>query len=594
MVGYVRSVVSAWLLLDYHCLAYLIDCNTQNCHDTVINCPPHGPCSISCSSAQSCTQSIINCPQNGDCSIYCDGEYSCQSTVINATTSIAGDFNLLCEQSTTVCTNMSIYGSTSNANHGAFNVLCNGESNACSHSQINCGKSSNCLISCNAVASCQYAIIHSPDQKNVLTHCNGDHSCIGTMYDASNALTLSVTGCSHDDSCSDVSLYCPPHTNGVKHCFITGHTTREWSIYAVNGWQDINNLNLYHKGTMFCGHHYNASCHVTSNEWLCTNSTTTNDCGLTRFIPTFDGTLDMNLGASEQITIMAVMHSPFGNRLLFGIVVVAVVFMIGTCCYCRKPAHNKTDKLSKKEWERLSSEPIPQVMSDDDATITVIRQITEENIKEIEGDSYTTNTVLMHSKRFNSMHVECQSLDDGTLDLNTFHLGAMTPMELNPIHPHKNTRHARKAPIMKPYSSPTVSLCILEEQNNDEKDDTQTNMMQESSALSIVYSSEDEAMNGGESLPSQSLVNTLNIVSRIRANGHAMYHHRKATPTVESIECKYVRTQLEDSETDVSSESLVGSTDERDATPTVQTATSVYVGTGSFGHSFIDPAPSAC
>eukprot|EP01084_Bolivina_argentea_P272144 463265_1 len=279
-----RMTVIVWFVLNHYqdCIADTIDCASQPCQNTIIDCLPHQDCFVSCDDEQSCIASVINCPVSGDCSIECSGDQACQDMIINATSS-NGNFNLVCEHSTDHCKGIKVYGSTLKTNTGTFTVTCNGDLRACVNSHIHCPITGHCSISCNADTSCRSSQISGPSiQGDLSIACNGERSCFDAIFNGKTSSTLDITGCTASESCSDLTIYCPPNTNGDKHCFMEGNNNLNRDanggtiIYAIHGFDDIQitysgTFDASHGGQMFCGNHYDLLCDIKSDDWSCTN-----------------------------------------------------------------------------------------------------------------------------------------------------------------------------------------------------------------------------------------------------------------------------------------------------------------------------------
>ncbi len=207
---------------DVYTMADIIDCKLSECHNTIINCLPGEDCFIECTETQSCSGSFINCPLFGDCSIECTGPHSCKYTTINATLS-NGNFNLYCEHSTDHCKRIKIYASVLDTNiNNNFNVSCSGPLKSCTNSEIHCPMDGNCFVSCNADTSCKWSQIIGPNNGNLTKNCNGSHSCSESIFNGVQSTNIDIIGCNNPQSCYDLSLYCPPNTNGHKHCHFAG------------------------------------------------------------------------------------------------------------------------------------------------------------------------------------------------------------------------------------------------------------------------------------------------------------------------------------------------------------------------------------
>eukprot|EP01083_Nonionella_stella_P007129 20590_1 len=266
------AIFSSFFLHDV-CMAHTFQCTSEQCQNTIINCLPHEDCMVSCADTESCLGSVINCPLNGNCTVFCLGDQSCQDTIIDATSS-NGHFNLLCDESTDQCKGIKIYGSTLDTNTGTFTVTCNGNLRACVHSEIHCHRAGNCKISCNGDTSCRWSQITGPSMNGRLNvDCDGKRACFDAILDGRLSSSLDIGGCSAFESCSDVTLYCPPNTNGYKRCFMPDHSGST-TIYAIHGFDDIDiddssRGTSHHDAKMFCGDHYDTSCDIATHTWTC-------------------------------------------------------------------------------------------------------------------------------------------------------------------------------------------------------------------------------------------------------------------------------------------------------------------------------------
>ena len=211
-------------IFNHYSNANTITCTSleDNCHHTQINCSPNEDCHLTCDGNQACLESTINCPINGDCNILCRGGQSCRYSVINATNA-NGNFNLTCMDSTDHCRDMKIYGSTvQTMNNYDFNVRCNGKYRACADSEIDCPLYGDCNIKCETDTSCRWTDIEGPSEGDLNVECNGPKSCFDAIIDGKDAWNLDIYGCMQTQSCLDLTIYCPPHSNGTTNCFIQG------------------------------------------------------------------------------------------------------------------------------------------------------------------------------------------------------------------------------------------------------------------------------------------------------------------------------------------------------------------------------------
>jgi len=119
------------------------------------------------------------------------------------------------------------------------------------------------------------SIITGPINGELNVYCNGQMSCFDVVFDAAESNKVSITGCKENESCLDISLYCPPNSNRIKNCFIEGNNNLgDTKLYAINGWNDIEidysgTFGPEHGGKMFCGDGYNNNCNIAPDDWSC-------------------------------------------------------------------------------------------------------------------------------------------------------------------------------------------------------------------------------------------------------------------------------------------------------------------------------------
>eukprot|EP01083_Nonionella_stella_P081222 223614_1 len=273
----------SWLfILHHHGIADTIDCKTDLCSHTAIDCLPHEDCSISCPDTQSCIESVITCPLNANCDIYCTGAHSCEDTIINATGS-SGNVNIFCQHSnesidTAHCRNIAVYGSILSTNTGNMDIRCEGVG-VCSSADIHCALYGDCTMDCQQDTSCQSSHIIGPTHGELTIDCNGTNACFDAVFNGSSAFILDVTV----SFMMDLSIFCPINTNSSTNCFLQDQTnyaseqnhqfgSHGIQIYAVHGWQDVHmddNATFEWKGQMFCGEKYEMSCDIASDHWSC-------------------------------------------------------------------------------------------------------------------------------------------------------------------------------------------------------------------------------------------------------------------------------------------------------------------------------------
>ena len=142
-----------------------------------------------------------------------------------------------------------------------------------SNHTISCPEATNCDIVCNSTSNCSQKTIICPTELSCSILC--ESGCDTLTINASFSSQLSVSGCSQNNSCSDLSIYCPPKQNATKKCEITGNRNIQngMNIYAINGWSDVvvtnqNNYSISSLG-MFCLSDYSQSCSVANNAFEC-------------------------------------------------------------------------------------------------------------------------------------------------------------------------------------------------------------------------------------------------------------------------------------------------------------------------------------
>ena len=125
------------------------------------------------------------------------------------------------------CRNMKVYGSvvdTEQVQRPRFNVQCDGLSNTCIHSEFQCSKNSECAASCTGNSSCTYSTVIGGANSDLMLNCNAQRACHHMIVDAARSNTLTIAGCNGDiDSCSEISLECPPYDPAVKNCVFDCH-----------------------------------------------------------------------------------------------------------------------------------------------------------------------------------------------------------------------------------------------------------------------------------------------------------------------------------------------------------------------------------
>eukprot|EP01084_Bolivina_argentea_P040253 74396_1 len=78
--------------------------------------------------------------------------------------------------------------------------------------------------------------IIGPNNGNLTINCNESHSCSESIFNGVQSINIYILCCNNPQSCYDLSLYCPPNTNGHKHCHFAGNDNTAINLYAINGW----------------------------------------------------------------------------------------------------------------------------------------------------------------------------------------------------------------------------------------------------------------------------------------------------------------------------------------------------------------------
>eukprot|EP01083_Nonionella_stella_P300904 1029674_1 len=313
--------------------------NNNTCTSANLTCPTNGDCTINCKTQFSCSYMKMQCPMNGDCNINCLAHWSCFNIIINATDQI-GNFNLLCHDSQSLITNpnqnsysemcqgMEVYGSTKQNNMQYFNVSCIAEEkrDMCWYGHVYCAEHMDCFISCKGKNACAGLSVYGPIDHQLKTECDGfqadDYSCDDITLHGEASSKLVIDCLPYHEACHRMNIWCPPNSESVKNCFLSGdHADIEgysakWSreaikLYALYGWDDVD-LSLTgtwssnNQGTMYCGLHYAQSCHIVDG-WTCLNSTDyCNDNVSFTYMPTIHPTIDPTIEPTMNTKIPTV------------------------------------------------------------------------------------------------------------------------------------------------------------------------------------------------------------------------------------------------------------------------------------------------
>eukprot|EP01084_Bolivina_argentea_P205916 351673_1 len=209
------------------------------------------------------------------------------------------------------------------------------DTNSCANSIINCPTiNGKCEIECTNTASCKQTIINSYINNEVHINCDASYSCFATTFNTQTASLLNIEGCQQDQSCLDLSIYCPSHSDDIN-CVIEGNDNLGSSpqsdgiqIYAINGWNDIEinyngSFSTQPRGKMYCNKNYTIDCDIALNDWSC--SDTKHYCNN----PTT--TLNPNDNPNDENVITISIDI---NKLLLPILLSAVLLicLIAACC----------------------------------------------------------------------------------------------------------------------------------------------------------------------------------------------------------------------------------------------------------------------
>ena len=190
----------------------------KECASSVINCPEHGHCIITCLGDGSCAGSIMNCPLNADCSIICSNEYpegyACRRATFNG------------------------------PRNGIFSVLCNGQ------------------------YACDGINVHAEDADFFYLTI--------PLYDSGGWVVQNsaIWFPPKQGNETRAQIYV-----GANNDFNGYYGYHPLSFYAIHGWSDVDIITdddiwTFHGGTMHCGYNYTDSCLFASDGWRCNASNT--------------------------------------------------------------------------------------------------------------------------------------------------------------------------------------------------------------------------------------------------------------------------------------------------------------------------------
>ena len=99
------------------------------------------------------------------------------------------------------------------------------------------------------------------DGSDINVSCIGHANCNGVEIDGRDAASLTLSNCSGNVTCYDMTIWCPQQMNGEKRCDLgRGDTLIIDELYAVNSWDDValtTPIGCPCGGTvMYCGEDY--------------------------------------------------------------------------------------------------------------------------------------------------------------------------------------------------------------------------------------------------------------------------------------------------------------------------------------------------
>eukprot|EP00484_Ammonia_sp_Unknown_P028733 CAMPEP_0197045686 /NCGR_PEP_ID=MMETSP1384-20130603/21494_1 /TAXON_ID=29189 /ORGANISM="Ammonia sp." /LENGTH=662 /DNA_ID=CAMNT_0042477337 /DNA_START=31 /DNA_END=2019 /DNA_ORIENTATION=- len=160
----------------------------------------------------------------------------------------------------------------------------------CRNSVLSCtDHTDDCSITCSSPNSCESALIYCPIDRACTVFCTATGSCKSATIFAQKSSALQVIdGCTEDESCHDLAVWCPTATEPDTLCQLEGNenlgpstdeTAEGLQIFAIHGWSDLDidstdsqQSNLTSRGNMHCAINYTTSCDISTDDWSCTDS----------------------------------------------------------------------------------------------------------------------------------------------------------------------------------------------------------------------------------------------------------------------------------------------------------------------------------
>lgn len=114
--------------------------------------------------------------------------------------------------------------------NGITSISCR-DSNQCQNTTITCESDEDCFISCSAPNACQSSTIKCANNQLCVVLCEDISSCKDLSINARFASQLDIVDCSHDESCIDMTIFCPKSVDGNPVCNIEGIFDIKYILY---------------------------------------------------------------------------------------------------------------------------------------------------------------------------------------------------------------------------------------------------------------------------------------------------------------------------------------------------------------------------
>eukprot|EP01083_Nonionella_stella_P146085 459003_1 len=240
--------------------------------------------------------------------------------------------------------------------------------NACHNTTVDCIHDQDCFVSCSSANGCQNSIINCPLHQECIVLCDDIQSCKGTIINGSRSSVLGINGCIQDQSCLNLSVYCPQSVQTDPNCLFKDNDNlgAAITIHAVYGWNQINieydgTSSTQHNihGTLYCDRDYDTSCDIASDTWTCVEKDHT--CNHISYI---QSTIQTTVNYTDTGT-----ESMIETEMLIIVsTMVAAFCFISLCCWLNrykqdhKPTTNKAEttntvtKYKKGEDQHYTSQ----------------------------------------------------------------------------------------------------------------------------------------------------------------------------------------------------------------------------------------------